>query len=102
MATRAQPRDPQTEDFQRRAFSLLQQIYTSAEGSPDRRLLASRIADAAGVDRGEALRLMEFLAEEGHLLLDPAGPVVGLTPPGKAYIEQLAWRRRSVRARREA
>lgn len=94
-----QPRDAGTEELERTAFDLLQQIYASAEGRTEARLLAARIADAAGLDRGHALSLIEYLADEGFLLLDPAGPVVGLTLPGKAYIEQLAWRRQSVRRR---
>lgn len=99
MGLDSRPSDSDIQRYEREAFALLHQIYSTVEGSTEARLLASRVADLAEIDRGHALGLLEFLQKEGLLLLDSAGPVVTLTLPGKAYIEQLAWRRQSVRRR---
>jgi DNA-binding IclR family transcriptional regulator len=95
----ARRRDAESEQLERDAFALLRHVNEVSGGDPEVEILASRLADAQGLDREYALRVIRFLEREGLVRFEEAGPLVSLTVPGAAYVEHLAWRRRSVRRR---
>lgn len=99
MSAATTPRDPETEQLERDAFALLQHLHSVSEGDPGVELLGSRAADALRLERDYALRVIRFLEREGLVDFRPEGPSIALTLPGVAYVEHLAWRRRSVRRR---
>jgi hypothetical protein len=99
MSAATKLRDPDAEQLERDAFSLLQHLHSVSGGDPEVELLGSRAADVLRLDRDYALRVIRFLEREGLVDFRQEGPCVSLTLPGVAYVEHLAWRRRSVRRR---
>lgn len=99
MSATATSRDPEQERLERDAYALLRHVHSVSHADPSVEILGARLADTLGPDREYGLRVIRFLAREGMLQFDESGPRVSLTPPGAAYIEHLAWRRRSVRRR---
>lgn len=92
-------RDADSEQLERDAFSLLRHVHAVSNADPEVEILGSRLADALGLDRDYALRVIRFLEREGLIRYDESGPSVSLSVPGVAYVEHLAWRRESVRRR---
>lgn len=95
----ARRRDADTEKLERDAFALLRQVHAVSDSAPGVEVLGARLADALGMDREYALRVIRYLEREGLVRYEQAGPSVSLTIPGAAYLEHLAWRRESVRRR---
>ena len=92
-------RDSDSEQLERDAYALLRHVHSVSNADPEVEILGSRLADSLGLDRGYSLQVIRFLQREGLVRYDEAGPTVSLTVPGVAYVEHLAWRRRSVRRR---
>ena len=95
----AAKRDSEAEQMERDAYSLLRTVHSISASDTGVWILGAKLADSLGLEREYTLRVIRYLELEGLVRYDASGPAVSLTLPGAAYIDQLAWRRRSVRRR---
>jgi len=97
MVEHTRARDPEAERMERDAYRVLRHLHETA-GAAEGGVVATRsAADALALEAEYAERVAGFLEREGLLSVGAEG--ISLTVPGAAYVENLAWRRRSVRRR---
>ena len=84
---------------ERESFIVLQHVYTLADADPSHVMQCSRVAADLGFHRAGCGQLIEHLVSAGCLAWATPGVEVSIPPTGIAYIERLAWRRRTVRTR---
>lgn len=95
----ARKRDFRAEQTERNSFVLLQHVHSISGGNPNLEMLGSRVGDQLGFEREETERLIQYLVEQKYLQKRTVGTLISITTAGATYLEQLAWRRRSVRRR---
>jgi hypothetical protein len=78
-------------------YEVLEKLYETSEGQPDRVLHVAGFGEELGVWREELFRGVEFLDRHGYVTYHGAGPEVSITPKGVEYLERNAARRRSIR-----
>jgi hypothetical protein len=97
MAADGRERDLDLERRERESFIVLQYVYTLTDASADVSVPCARIAADLGYRESGCGELIEHLVYVGHLAWVRPGLTISITPGGIEYIQQLAWRRRSVR-----
>ena len=90
--------DPRIVRKERESFVALQHLYNLGGAGAGEASLCSRIERDLGFERGACTELVEHLVHVGYVATSGLGEHLSITPAGIAYIEQLARRRRSVRA----
>ncbi|HET7275474.1 MAG TPA: hypothetical protein VFI91_09955 [Longimicrobiaceae bacterium] len=97
----ARRRNFRAERTERNSFVLLQHVHTISGGNENLEMLGIKVGDQLGFDRDETDRLIRYLVEQKYLQNRSVGSLISITREGVTYLEQLAWRRRSVRGRWE-
>jgi hypothetical protein len=82
---------------ERLRYEVLEKLYETSQGRPDRVLHVAGFAEGLGVWREELFRGVEFLDRHGYVTYHGAGPEVSITVKGVEYLERKAARRRSIR-----
>ncbi len=95
----ARKRDLRAEQTERNSFVLLQHVHSISGGNRNLEMLGSKVGDQLGFEREETERLIKYLVQQKYLQNRTVGTLISITPEGVTYLEQLAWRRRSVRQR---
>lgn len=89
-------RDLKAERRERDAFILLQHVYTYSGNVPEIPISLESAAKALDFGAADTHRLAEHLIYAGLFKREKSG-AISLSAEGREYIDQLAWRRRSVR-----
>jgi hypothetical protein len=82
---------------ERESFVVLQHVYTLSDADAGVPVPLARVSGELGFEQRRFAPLLEQLIAVGYVAPIAGGSYAVITSEGVAYIEQLAWRRRSVR-----
>lgn len=78
-------------------YRVLRRIYQRCGGDPDRIAVGRDLTHDLTISRGEAMRILAFLARERYISLRDAGLRVRISRKGVGYIEGGRGKRETVR-----